>query len=171
MQKLDDNHFVQAEADTLESLLRAEQYASIQQIDSHMHQASQDQQTSFMQSAPGLPFVGQNVDYSLAAQVAHGIQYHGHQQHLEDEHRKPRSSTGATNDTELKELLRNNVGRSLDDVSREVVANERGSAAEKTKQLFAMLWYVITVSPCRLRLLANLEKAPSKPCQGKRLRS
>jgi hypothetical protein len=140
MQKLDDNHFVQAEADTLESLLRAEQYTAMQQLDQHMHQVSQDQQASYMQSAQALPFGGQNVDFSLAGQSSHNMQYRGHQQLLEEDHRKPRSSTGATNDTELKEILRNNVGRSLDDVSREVVANERGSAAEKTKQLFAMLW-------------------------------
>jgi hypothetical protein len=61
---------------------------------------------------------------------------------LEQESRKSRGSTGQTNERELKEMLSKNDERSLDDVADEVIANERTSSSEKSKQLFAMLWYV-----------------------------
>lgn len=57
----------------------------------------------------------------------------------EDKRRKGSSAT-ATNDKELRELLSRNEGRGLPDVAQEVIAKERTPQAEKTKQLFAMLW-------------------------------
>lgn len=65
----------------------------------------------------------------------------------EDKRRKGSSAT-ATNDKELRELLVRNEGRALPEVAQEVIAKERTPQAEKTKQLFAMLWYVsrLTVS-------------------------
>ena len=57
----------------------------------------------------------------------------------EDKRRKGSSAT-ATNDKELRELLARNDGRALPDVAQEVIAKERTPQAEKTKQLFAMLW-------------------------------
>ncbi|KAL1304484.1 hypothetical protein AAFC00_003474 [Neodothiora populina] len=57
----------------------------------------------------------------------------------EDKRRKGSSAT-ATNDKELRELLSRNDGRSLPEVAQEVIAKERTPQAEKTKQLFAMLW-------------------------------
>ncbi len=59
----------------------------------------------------------------------------------EPEARKKGSSSSATNDKELREILSRNEGRTLKDVASEVVATERTPRAEKTKQLFAMIWY------------------------------
>ncbi|KAL8707826.1 MAG: hypothetical protein Q9220_007180 [cf. Caloplaca sp. 1 TL-2023] len=57
-----------------------------------------------------------------------------------DGRRKKGSASSIANDIELKKLFRENVGRSLKDVAAQVLANERGPKAEKTKQIFAMLW-------------------------------
>ncbi|KAF2095090.1 hypothetical protein NA57DRAFT_23992, partial [Rhizodiscina lignyota] len=54
--------------------------------------------------------------------------------------RKKGSTSSATNDKELREILSKNEGRSLKDLATEVLATERTSRAEKTKQLFAMIW-------------------------------
>jgi hypothetical protein len=61
---------------------------------------------------------------------------------LEQDVRRPRVSTGQTNERELKEMLDKNNHRSLEEVADEVIATERTSSSEKSKQLFAMLWYV-----------------------------
>lgn len=50
------------------------------------------------------------------------------------------SAVTATNDKELREMLAKNEGRPLRDVAQEVIQKERTPLAEKTKQLFAMLW-------------------------------
>jgi len=64
--------------------------------------------------------------------------------------KKPRSSSGQANENELKDMLEKNKGRHLDEVANEVIANERTSSAEKTKQLFAMLWYAMPLAnTCR----------------------
>jgi regulatory factor X len=60
-----------------------------------------------------------------------------------EEAKRPRLSTGHTNENELKEMLLKNISRPLDQVADEVIANERTSSSEKSKQLFAMLWYVL----------------------------
>ena len=58
-----------------------------------------------------------------------------------DEKKKKGSASGsATNDKELREMLVRNEGRALNDVAAEVIATDRTSKAEKSKQLFAMLW-------------------------------
>jgi len=57
-----------------------------------------------------------------------------------DDKRKRGPGATATNDKELRELLRKNEARTLKDVATEVIATERTSKAEKTKQLFAMIW-------------------------------
>lgn len=57
----------------------------------------------------------------------------------EDKRRKT-SAVTATNDKELREMLAKNEGRPLRDVAQEVIQKERTPMAEKTKQLFAMLW-------------------------------
>ncbi|KAH7122722.1 hypothetical protein B0J11DRAFT_346920 [Dendryphion nanum] len=46
----------------------------------------------------------------------------------------------ATNEKELRELLVRNNGRKLKEVAQEVIATDRTARAEKSKQLFAMLW-------------------------------
>jgi regulatory factor X, other len=60
----------------------------------------------------------------------------------EDKKKRGSAAGGATNDKELRELLKKNNGRSLKDVAAEVIATDRTSKAEKSKQLFAMLWCV-----------------------------
>lgn len=62
----------------------------------------------------------------------------------EDKRRKG-SAVTATNDKELREMLARNEGRPLPEVAQEVIQKERTPMAEKTKQLFAMLWYVDSV--------------------------
>ena len=59
----------------------------------------------------------------------------------EDKRRKG-SAVTATNDKELREMLSRNEGRPLPEVAQEVIQKERTPMAEKTKQLFAMLWFV-----------------------------
>lgn len=60
---------------------------------------------------------------------------------LHDDKRRKGSAVTATNDKELREMLSKNEGRPLKDVAVEVIQKERTPMAEKTKQLFAMLWY------------------------------
>ncbi len=57
-----------------------------------------------------------------------------------DDKRKKGSAVTATNDKELREMLSKNEGRELREVAHEVIQKERTPMAEKTKQLFAMLW-------------------------------
>ncbi|KAL8741865.1 MAG: hypothetical protein Q9190_005572 [Brigantiaea leucoxantha] len=59
-----------------------------------------------------------------------------------DGKKKKGSASSIANDLELRRLFRENVGRSLKDVAAQVLANERGPRSEKTKQIFAMLWYI-----------------------------
>ena len=71
-----------------------------------------------------------------------------HQPTPDVEDTKKRTSGGAaaatqSNEKELRETLDRNISRSLKDVAKEVIDSERTSRAEKTKQLFAMLWYVL----------------------------
>ena len=61
---------------------------------------------------------------------------------VEEKKRKGAATGSATNDKELREMLVLNEGRKLKEVAAEVIAMDRTSKAEKTKQLFAMLWYV-----------------------------
>lgn len=60
---------------------------------------------------------------------------------LDAEGKKKGGSANSTNDKELREMLAANEHRTLQEVAHEVTANERTSRAERTKQLFAMLWY------------------------------
>ena len=61
----------------------------------------------------------------------------------EEKKKKGATSGSATNDKELRQLLAANEGRHLKDVAAEVIQNDRTSKAEKSKQLFAMLWLVL----------------------------
>ncbi|KAF2128702.1 hypothetical protein P153DRAFT_292651 [Dothidotthia symphoricarpi CBS 119687] len=69
--------------------------------------------------------------------------------HIDAEEKKKKSSASgsATNDKELRQMLQQNEGRKLKDVAAEVIQTDRTSKAEKSKQLFAMLWLR---SVCRL---------------------
>jgi regulatory factor X len=61
---------------------------------------------------------------------------------VEDKKKKGSTSGSATNDKELRQMLQQNEGRKLKDVAAEVIQTDRTSKAEKSKQLFAMLWSV-----------------------------
>jgi regulatory factor X len=52
------------------------------------------------------------------------------------------SAANEKHEQELKDLVEKNRGRTLGDVGAEVLRNERTSKCEKSKQLFAMLWFV-----------------------------
>lgn len=56
------------------------------------------------------------------------------------------------NEKELRKSLEANLGRDLTSVAKDVLESERTSRAEKTKQLFAMLWYVFYAHAYILRL-------------------
>lgn len=64
----------------------------------------------------------------------------------EDKKKKGSASGSATNDKELRQMLQQNEGRKLKEVAAEVIQTDRTSKAEKSKQLFAMLWYVCFTS-------------------------
>ncbi|KAI9741891.1 MAG: hypothetical protein M1834_000280 [Cirrosporium novae-zelandiae] len=53
---------------------------------------------------------------------------------------KKGSASSIANDNELRRLHRENQGRSLKDVARQVLEYDRGPKSEKMKQIFAMLW-------------------------------
>lgn len=66
---------------------------------------------------------------------------------MPDDKRRKTSAVTATNDKELREMLVKNEGRGLREVAQEVIQKERTPMAEKTKQLFAMLWYSSSLGP------------------------
>jgi regulatory factor X len=53
----------------------------------------------------------------------------------------PKSS--AANEMEMRQLFHSNKHRTLPEVARELHGNERGPQSERTRQVFAMLWYVL----------------------------
>ena len=58
--------------------------------------------------------------------------------------RKKGNATSMANDQELRRLLQQYSGKTLQEVANEVQKNEgSGGKAEKAKQVFAMLWYVL----------------------------
>lgn len=60
------------------------------------------------------------------------------------------SRSNANNEMEMRQLFHTNKHRSLQDVATELHGNERGPNSERTRQVFAMLWYVnqLTVACC-----------------------
>ncbi|KAI9689540.1 MAG: hypothetical protein M1822_010191 [Bathelium mastoideum] len=69
--------------------------------------------------------------------------------------KKRGAASSATNDRELREILVANEGRSLRDVAAEVLKTERTPKAEKTKQLFAMLWLRATCKTAKTSVPRN----------------
>jgi regulatory factor X, other len=59
---------------------------------------------------------------------------------------KKSSKSSAANEMEMRQLFQSNKHRSLPEVARELHGNERGPQSERTRQVFAMLWYVYTGS-------------------------
>ncbi|KAK5166245.1 uncharacterized protein LTR77_008506 [Saxophila tyrrhenica] len=72
-----------------------------------------------------------------------------------DDKRRKGSAVTATNDRELREMLSRNEGRPLKDVAQEVIQKERTPMAEKTKQLFAMLWLRAVCKPAKTSVPRN----------------
>lgn len=54
------------------------------------------------------------------------------------------SKSSAANEMEMRSLFANNKHRTLPEVARELHGNERGPQSERTRQVFAMLWSVIS---------------------------
>ena len=69
--------------------------------------------------------------------------------------KKKGSASSIANDLELRRLFRENQGRSIKEVAAQVLTNERGPKSEKTKQIFAMLWYDIPRTCLLLVLTLN----------------
>jgi len=70
--------------------------------------------------------------------------------------KKKGSATTAANEKheqELKEMVDRNRGRNLSEVGAEVLRYERTSKCEKSKQLFAMLWFVREVISSKFSLI------------------
>ena len=74
------------------------------------------------------------------SQIPEGINDDAGQDDTGDGKKKKGSASSIANDLELRRLFRENEGRPLKEVAAEVLSNERGPKAEKTKQIFAMLW-------------------------------
>lgn len=65
---------------------------------------------------------------------------------------KPGSRSSANNELEMRQLFVSNQSRTLQDVAEELHGNERGPNSERTRQVFAMLWYVLFSLPISLKL-------------------
>ena len=59
--------------------------------------------------------------------------------------RKGAASTQA-NDNELRRLLKENRGRKLEDIAKQILKTDSGSKQEKAKQIFGMRWYGSTLA-------------------------
>jgi hypothetical protein len=53
---------------------------------------------------------------------------------------KKRGSTSLANEKELRRLLNQNIGRTLDEVAAQVRTESNGPRSEKSKQIYGMLW-------------------------------
>jgi len=59
---------------------------------------------------------------------------------------KSGSRSSANNEMEMRQLFVANKHRNLQDVAEELHGNERGPNSERTRQVFAMLWYAYSIS-------------------------
>jgi regulatory factor X len=115
------------------------QYQQIQQPQQHMgHQHSHSVQFPMQYTAQDSPYMQQDMAYNQHTRV--GSVPLAALPDLSDGTRRKGSAVTATNDKELREMLSKNEGRPLREVAQEVIQKERTPMAEKTKQLFAMLW-------------------------------
>ncbi len=69
---------------------------------------------------------------------------------------KKASKSSAANELEMRQLFHSNKNRTLPDVARELHGNERGPQSERTRQVFAMLWFVIVSTSNEIGLLLIL---------------
>jgi hypothetical protein len=125
----------------------------VQMAESNHMQAMQVQhdQAAFYAATQHMPFNNQHMEYNFAAHQTQSqpqaVMSAMPQMQDFDTTKKPRLSSGQANENELKDMLDKNLSRNLDEVANEVIANERTTSAEKTKQLFAMLWSVQRLIP------------------------
>lgn len=73
---------------------------------------------------------------SVEGDIAGGIDGNGEG----DAPKKKGSGASQANDQELRRLFRENENRNLQEVANEVKREEKGPKAEKSKQVFGMLW-------------------------------
>lgn len=119
------------------------QQASQYDMSQHQHMGHHHAQSAPYPMQAGYPghdsaYILQEVGYSNHVRVGSVPVQSGSDLH--DDKRRKGSAVTATNDKELREMLAKNEGRPLRDVAQEVIQKERTPMAEKTKQLFAMLW-------------------------------
>jgi regulatory factor X len=144
-----DHQYGQGYVPINSALVQAVQHASQQEsmpLDSvHRLMSFSAEPGHHASASPSLP--AQPFDPNHAVQYAQGAMSQPQQlvgtpvEIEEKKNTKKGSTTGsATNDKELREMLKANEGRSLEEVAKEVIATASSSKAEKTKQLFAMLW-------------------------------
>jgi regulatory factor X len=62
---------------------------------------------------------------------------------------KKASKSSAANELEMRQLFHSNKHRSLPDIAAELHGNERGPQSERQRQVFAMLWYLFSLSKVR----------------------
>lgn len=120
----------------------------------HMPQYEPVQQSlaAYQQAQNGVPLSGLPQPYQDSPYLQQDMAYAQHIRagsvsvnnglDVHDDKRRKGSAVTATNDKELREMLAKNEGRPLREVAVEVIQKERTPMAEKTKQLFAMLWWV-----------------------------
>ena len=105
-----------------------------------------DGQNMMPQNGMPLQHIDPNANHSFQSTQSQPQQYTMEQQQFMttpvevDEKKKKAGGPTAQNDKELREMLRHNMGRKLKEVAAEVLATDRTSRSEKSKQLFAMLW-------------------------------
>lgn len=75
------------------------------------------------------------------------------------------SRSSANNEVEMRQLYIANRHRDLQDVAEELHGNERGPNSERTRQVFAMLWYVGFLGIFSSRLWANNTTGSAKYVQ------
>ncbi|KAK5135913.1 hypothetical protein LTR08_004371 [Meristemomyces frigidus] len=99
------------------------------------------------------PYLQQEMGYPNHVRVGSVPVHSGTE--MPDDKRRKGSAVTATNDKELREMLSKNEGRPLREVAQEVISKERTPMAEKTKQLFAMLWLRAVCKPAKTSVPRN----------------
>ncbi|RMY70552.1 hypothetical protein D0863_05711 [Hortaea werneckii] len=129
------------------------------QMPQQSHMGHQHTQSASYAMPPNMSF-GQDPSY-----MPQDTMYTGHVRvgsvpahigaEMVDDKRRKGSAVTATNDKELREMLAKNEGRPLREVAQEVIQKERTPMAEKTKQLFAMLWLRAVCKPAKTSVPRN----------------
>ncbi|KJX98437.1 hypothetical protein TI39_contig412g00041 [Zymoseptoria brevis] len=129
------------------------QYQQVPQQPHMGHQHSHSVQFPMQYPAQDSPYMQQDMAYTQPARM--GSVPLSVLPDLSDDRKKKGSAVTATNDKELREMLSKNEGRPLREVAQEVIQKERTPMAEKTKQLFAMLWLRAVCKPAKTSVPRN----------------